>query len=52
MFTRTTPRGKPLATQMHAVLWYWSGMAMPRSAFLLRVSAPAVLTWLRDWVKD
>jgi transposase-like protein len=46
--TRTTPRSKPLATTMNAVLWYLSGMSMNRIAFLPRVSAQAVLTWLRD----
>lgn len=43
-FTRTTPRGKPLALKVNAVLWYLSGMSMNRIAFLLRVSAQAVLT--------
>jgi transposase len=47
-FTRTTPRGKPLAIQINAVLWYLSGVSMNRIAFLLRVSAQAVLTWIRD----
>lgn len=47
-FTRTTPRGKPLATKIHAVLWYVSGMSLHRMAFLLRVSPQAVLTWIRD----
>ena len=51
-FTRTTPRGKPLAMKINAVLWYLSGMSMHRIAFLLRVSAPAVLTWIRDTAKD
>ncbi len=46
--TRTTPRGQPLATQSNAVLWYVSGMAMHRIAFLLQVSAQAVLPWRRD----
>src|SRR5215510_4462316 len=46
--TRTTPRGKPLATKITAVLWYVSGLSMHRVAFLLRVSTPAVLTWIRD----
>ena len=50
-FTRTTPRGKPLATKINAVLWYVSGMSMHRIAFLLRVSAQAVLTWIRDLAK-
>ena len=51
-FTRTTSRGKPLATKINAVLWYLSGMSMNRIAFLLRVSAQAVLTWIRDLAKD
>jgi insertion element IS1 protein InsB len=51
-FTRTTPRGKPLATEINAVLWYLSGMSMHRIAFLLRVSTQAVLTWIRDLATD
>ena len=51
-FTRTTPRGKPLAMKINAVLWYLSGMSMNRIAFLLRVSAQAVLTWIRGFAKD
>jgi len=38
--------------QVPAVLWYLSGMAMNRIVFLLRVSAQAVLTWIRDWATD
>ncbi len=51
-FTRTTPRGKPLATKINAVLWYLSGISMHRIAFLLRVSTQAVLTWIRDSATD
>src|SRR5262249_355371 len=51
-FTRTTPRGKPLPMKINAVLWYLSGVSMNRMAFLLRVSAQAVLTWIRDCAKD
>ena len=47
-FPRTTPRGRPLAAKINAVLWYLSRMAMHRIAFLLRVSTQAVLTWIRD----
>jgi transposase-like protein len=46
-FTCTTPRGKPLKTKINAVLFYLSGMSMNRIAFLLRVSAQAVLNWIR-----
>src|SRR5262245_43562557 len=51
-FARTTPRGKPLAMRVNAVLWYLSGMFMNRIAFLLWVSAQAVLTWIRDCATD
>jgi insertion element IS1 protein InsB len=51
-FTRMTPRGKPRTTKINAVLWYLSGMSMNRIAFLLSVSAQAVLTWIRDVAKD
>jgi insertion element IS1 protein InsB len=50
-FTRTTPRGKPLTTKINAVLFYLSGLSMNRIAFLLRVSAQAVLNWLRAFAK-
>jgi insertion element IS1 protein InsB len=46
-FTRTTPRGKPLTTKINAVWRYLSGISMNRIAFLLRVSAQAVLNWIR-----
>jgi insertion element IS1 protein InsB len=51
-FTRMTPRGQPLATKVNAVLWYLSGLSMTRIAFLLRVSAQAVLIWIRDFATD
>jgi transposase-like protein len=46
-FTRTTPRGKPLTMRINAALWYLSGVSMHRIAFLLQVSAQAVLNWIR-----
>ena len=51
-FTRTTPRGQPLTTKINAVLWYLSGMSMNRIAFLLRVSAQAVLNWIRSFATE
>jgi IS1 family transposase/transposase-like protein len=51
-FTRTTPRGKPLAMKVHAVLLYLSGISMHRIAFLLRVSAQSVLNWLRTFAQE
>jgi insertion element IS1 protein InsB len=50
--TRTTPRGKPLTTKINAVLLYLSGISMHRMAFLLRVSAQAVLTWIRAFAQE
>jgi transposase len=50
-FTRTTPRGKPLTTKITAVLLYLSGISMNRIAFLLRVSAQAVLNWIRTFAQ-
>ena len=50
-FTRTTPRGKPLTTKINAVLLYLSGISMNRIAFRLRVSAQAVLNWIRTFAQ-
>ena len=49
--TCTAPRGKPLTTQINAVLLYLSGISMNRIAFRLRVSAQAVLNWLRTFAQ-
>jgi insertion element IS1 protein InsB len=51
-FTRTTPRGKPLTTKINAVLFYLSGLSTNRIAFLLRVSAQAVLTWICAFAQE
>jgi transposase-like protein len=45
--TRTTPRGTPLTTTIHAVWLSRSGIAMTRLAFRLRVSAQAVRNGIR-----
>jgi hypothetical protein len=45
-FTRMTPRGKPLAIKINAVLWCLSGVSMNRLAFLLRVSAQFAKFWV------
>ena len=50
--TRPTPRGKPLAMQVHAVLLYLSGLSMHRIAFLLRVSVQSALTWRRTFAQE
>jgi insertion element IS1 protein InsB len=46
-FTHTTPRCEPLNKKINAVLFSLSGLSMNRIAFLLRVSAQAVLNWIR-----
>jgi len=51
-FTRTTPRGKPFTMKINAVLLSLSGVSMNRIAFLLRVSAQAVLNWIRTFAKE
>jgi IS1 family transposase len=38
--------------KINAVLLYLSGMSMNRTAFLLRVSAQAVLTWIRTFAQE
>jgi transposase-like protein len=50
--TRPTPRGKPLAMKVHAVLLYLSGISMHRIAFLLRVLAQSVRNWLRTFAQE
>ncbi len=44
-FTDTPPRGMPLAMKVTAVLLHLSGLSMDRTAKLLGVSAPGVMTW-------
>lgn len=45
-FTDTPPRGLPLAMKVTAVLLYVSGLSMNRTAKLLGVSTPTVMTWI------
>ena len=49
--TRTTPRGKPLTTTINAVWLSLSGISRHRVAFRLRVSAQAVLNWIRTFAQ-
>ena len=51
-FTDTPPRGKPLALKAAAVLLYVSGLSMNRTAKLLGVSIPSVMTWIEQFAKD
>jgi transposase-like protein len=48
--TRPTPRAKPLAMKVQAVLLSLRGIFMQRIAFLLRVSAQSVRNWIRAFV--
>ena len=51
-FTDTPPRGMPLAMKVTAVLLYVSGLSMNRTAKLLGVSTPSVMTWIERFAKD
>ena len=48
-FTDTPPRGKPLQLKVTAVLLYVSGLSMNRTAKLLGVSTPTIMTWLEQF---
>ena len=50
-FTDTPPRGMPLAMKVTAVLLYVSGLSMNRTAKLLGVSTPSVMTWIEQLAK-
>jgi transposase len=50
-FTDTPPRGMPLATRVTAVLLHLSGLSMNRTAKLLGVSTPSVMTWIGQFAK-
>ena len=50
-FTDTPARGKPLALKAAAVLLYVSGLSMNRTAKLLGVSTPSVMTWIEQFAE-
>ncbi len=50
-FTDTSPRGKPLALKVAAVLLHVSGLAMNHTAKLLGVSTPTVQDWLERFAQ-
>ena len=50
-FTDTPPRGMPLRAKLAAVLLYLSGLSMNRTAKLLGVSTPRVMTWIEQLAK-
>ena len=50
-FTDTPPRGMPLAIKVTAVLLYLSGLSMNRTAKLLGVSTPSVMTWIERFAE-
>ena len=51
-FTDTPPRGMPLQVKVMAVLLYISGLSMNRTAKLLGVSTPSVMTWIERFAKE
>ena len=50
-FTDTPPRGMPRVMKVTAVLLYLSGLSMNRTAKLLGVSTPSVMTWIEQLAK-
>ena len=50
-FTDTPPRGLPLRLKVEAVLLYVSGLSMNRTAKLLGVSTPSVMTWIERFAE-
>ena len=50
-FTDTPPRGMPLRVKVEAVLLYLSGLSMNRTAKLLGVSTPSVMTWIEQFAE-
>jgi transposase len=51
-FTDTPPRGMPFQLKVTAVLLYVSGLPMNRTAKLLGVSTPRVMTWIEQFAKE
>src|SRR3954453_4769357 len=50
-FTDTPPRGMPLRVKVEALLLYLSGLSMNRTAKLLGVSTPSVMTWIERFAE-
>ena len=50
-FTDTPARGMPLRVKVTAVLLHLSGPSMSRTATLLGVSTPSVMTWIEQFAK-
>src|SRR5690242_2053210 len=50
-FTDTPPRGMPLRVKVTAVLLCLSGLSMNRTAKLLGVSTPSVVTWIEQFAE-
>jgi len=49
--TETPPRGMPLQIKLTAVLLHVSGLSTNRTAKLLGVSTPSVMTWIEQFAK-
>src|SRR3954467_10221048 len=50
-FTDTPPRGMPPRVKVTAVPLYLSGLSMDRTAKLLGVSTPSVMTWIEQFAE-
>ena len=50
-YTRSEPKGMPLAVKLLAVTLYVHGLSMNAIGKLLQVSTPAVLKWIRTFAE-
>ena len=51
-FTRTTLRGRPMRDKLFAIVLYMHGLSLNAIAKIFKVSAPAVLKWVRKFARD
>ena len=50
-FTRSTPRGRPASEKAMAITLYTLGLSLNSIARLFKVTAPAVLRWVRTFAE-
>ena len=51
-FTRTTPRGQPVASKALAVLLYTHGLSLSAIGKIVEVSTVTVLRWVREFARE
>ena len=48
-YTRSSPKGRPMADKVLALHWYMKGQSLKSIGEMLGVSTPAVLGWIRQF---